>query len=208
MNDPASPYFANPQNVNGQISSSTGVYTILKQSDPVHGSIATGAPGQPISQIQINAAVNPTITNYIPPPGVITAVRQGDLTTGYPEFATVLTNNYKFSSGWARGLSVGGTVRSYWKYRYYYYYTNGISPSGGGRTLFYKPNTTMFDGLVGYSRKFGRVTWTSQLNIYNLFNHYDIILLPGQNTGFTPTGTDATFTAQPRSYAWTNRLNF
>jgi len=64
--------------------------------------------------------------------------------------------------------------------------------------------------IIGYQRKFGRFTWSTQLNITNLFNHYHIVFLPGPNTGYTANGTgiNATFDQAPRYFTWTNTISF
>ena len=130
------------------------------------------------------------------------------MSTGYPKFAFNLTSKYEFSSGWLNGFGFGGSVRASWQYRYFYYYANGVTPTGSGRTLFYQPNQAVLDGIFSYRHKFGRIVWSTQLNIYNLLNHYDIMLIPNENAGFAPSSTDATFNVQPRSFAWTNTLSF
>jgi len=118
-----------------------------------------------------------------------------------------LTSVYTFTSGLIKGLRLGGTASQSWYNRTNYYYTNGISP-GASRVLFDLPNEWQFDAIVGYSRKFGRVMWSSQLNVTNIFNHYEIVLLPNGNTGWAPVGTNATFTQQPRNYVASTTLSF
>ena len=70
------------------------------------------------------------------------------------------------------------------------------------------PNLAQVDLLLGYSKKFKRVTFRTQLNMTNLLNHYSIIILPGEYTGYTPTGSDATFNTQPRALVSTNTISF
>ena len=167
----------------------------------------TGAVGLPISRAQINVSSNPTVAGYVPPPGVITGAYAGDLTTGYPKFSCNFTNSYTFDSGWLKGLQVGGSARAFWKSAQYYYYVSGVGPASP-RIPFYMPNACLFDLLLGYTRKFKRITFHSQLNITNLLNHYQVVLLPGEYTGYTPTGTDAGFNTQPRAFTWTNTIHF
>src|SRR5580658_8653254 len=53
LNNSSSVYFANPVSVNGQMSSSSDAYNVIKNgTDPANGTggIATGATGLPISQ--------------------------------------------------------------------------------------------------------------------------------------------------------------
>ena len=57
------------------------------------------------------------------------------------------------------------------------------------------------------TRKFRRVTWSTQLNVSNLFNHYHVLVLPNYVTGWTGV-LDATFDAQPRAYTWSTTVQF
>lgn len=43
------------------------------------------------------------------------------------------------------------------------------------------------------------------MNIDNLFNHYKVVILPNSSTGDPRT---ARFTAEPRSFVWTNSFGF
>jgi hypothetical protein len=93
-------------------------------------------------------------------------------------------------------------------YRDYYYYPSGISLAATP-ALFTMPTSGTVNLIAGYSRKFRRVTWDIQLNVSNLFNHYDIVILPNATTGYTSTaGLNATFSNQPRAYTVTNTLKF
>ncbi len=78
-----------------------------------------------------------------------------------------------------------------------------------GRAPFYNPNSVTVDPILGYSHRFRRVTWQTQLNIGNVFNHYHVVIIPSQSTGFsTVANLSASFFGQPRSYVWTNTLKF
>jgi len=212
MNTATSVYYANPASINGQIPASSAVGTILKNPLlPTQGTILTGNIGLPISAIQINAAANPNNASYIAPPGVISPVLAGQYATGYPVLSLNLTNSYTFQTGWLKGFEVGGTLHTYDQYRAYYYYTSGITGTlaGAGRQIFYVPGSTTVDGIVGYRYKFRRVSWSTRLNVYNLFNHYQIYLEPDAINGYnSATALNATFNAQPRSYQWTNTISF
>ena len=122
-----------------------------------------GVSGLPISQIQINPGFTP--------PGNIIASESGDQTIGYPTISYSFTNVYEFSEGWFKGLELGASVSSYWRYKYYYYYGQGVTPTGAeeGRALFYLPDSTLVNPILGYSRKFGRIVWSTHLNISNVF---------------------------------------
>lgn len=60
--------------------------------------------------------------------------------------------------------------------------------------------------LVRHQSPIGpRFEWATQVNINNLFNHYQVVIMPNGNTGDPRT---ARFTAEPRAYIWTNSLSF
>lgn len=201
MGDPKSPYYANPQLVTGAISRSSNVGKVLLTTDATHGPILTGATGLPISKIQINPG-------FVPPGQIVTNVA-GEKSVGYPEYSMVFTNSYTFSQGWLKGVKLGGTASLGWKYRQYYYYPNGLSdPNNATRSLFYWPTQTRFDGLIGYGHKiWGKMYFSTQLNIFNMFNRYHVMILPNFTTGWAGP-LDATFDQQPRSYYWTNTVSF
>jgi hypothetical protein len=200
MNNPASPYYAAPVNPTGQIGSGTAVATVLRTTDPVHGAILTGAVGLPISALQIT----PNFTL----PGAIPASRAGDRTLGYPRYSFNFTNVYTVASGVAKGVRIGGSLLAQWNFASYYYYPEGFVP-GGRREIFAAPNQIFVNPHLGYSHRFSRVTWSTQLNISNLFNRYQVVIMPGVLTGWTTeTGLKAAFFGQPRSYQWSNTLNF
>ncbi len=199
MNSAASPYFANPTNPTGAINTSSAVATVLKTVDPVHGAILTGVTGLPISAIQIT-----------PPfalPGTINAFTKGDQTFGYPQFSANLTSVYTVAHGPLKGLDLGGTVSGSWKALQYYYYPNGYTP-GAARLPFYAPTSGRADLILGYSHKFGRFVWRSQLNVNNLLNHYVVVIRPNQTTGFSAGSLTAAFYGEPRAFQWTNSIRF
>jgi outer membrane receptor protein involved in Fe transport len=204
MNNAASPYYANPTNPTGQISSTAAVATVLKTVDPVHGAILTGATGLPISSLQIT----PNFT----PPGSLTIAQAGDRTGGYPQYSFNSTSVYTFSHDWLKGLAIGGTISQTWRTAEYYYYPNGVTTAAGSqvpRSLFSAPNLTRFDLILGYMRKFRHVTFSTQLNIDNLFNTYKVVVYPDEVTGWSvPSNLTAAFWGQPRSYVWTNTIGF
>ena len=149
LNNSASPYYANPTNPTGQINSGAAVATVLKTVDPVHGAILTGVTGLPISAIQIT-----------PPfslPGQIVAAEAGDHSLGFPKVSGNITSVYTFSSGWIKGLELGGTVASEWDEALFYYYPQGYPQSQ--RTLYVAPVQATFNGIFGYSHKIGRISW-------------------------------------------------
>lgn len=198
MSDSTNTYFANPIAITGQINSGSNAAKVLQYVDPAHGAILTGATGLPISAIQINPGFTP--------PGTIITSKDGDVTTGYAQYSAVLTSVYTFDSGWEKGIRVGGTAQMGWKVRQFYYYPTGITP-GAPRTLFYWPNINNYNLILGYSHKFSRVTWSTQLNVNNLFNHYHIVIIPSPTAGWTGV-LNATFDQQPRNYVWSNTISF
>jgi len=212
MNTPTSPYYANPVSVTGQINAGSAPGKIMKSPlfASTQGSILTGVTGLPIAQQQINASANPNNSGYLSPPGVIPVTVSGDATTGYPEYAVNWTNVYEFplGQGWLSGFKVGGTLSAQWKLREYYYYTSGVSV-GAARALESFPNLTTFNGIFGYSHKFKRILWSSQLNITNMFNHYEILITPDAINGYNNLqNLNSTWSAQPRMYVWSNTIKF
>jgi hypothetical protein len=74
---------------------------------------------------------------------------------------------------------------------------------------FYAPNRTQVDLIAGYSHKFRKITWKSQVNVANLFNHYDIVIQPSVTNGYTAANNlSAAFYGQPRLYQWSNTFSF
>ena len=202
MNDRTSPYWANPQPVTSAIATGSAVATVLRSTDPVHGPILTGVAGLPISDLQI--APN----SVSPPPGTIPVSLSGEKTTGYPLYSLNSTHVYNFTSERLRGFKIGGTASLGWKYRNFYYYPDGIVP-GASRTMFSYPTQVAFDLLAGYTRKMGRITVSTQLNVANLFNRHHILVIPDVNNGYkTASLLNATFDRQPREVTWTNEIRF
>ena len=200
MNTSTSRYFANPVAVSGAITSNSAVATVLKTVDVVHGPILTGANGLPISAMQI--APNP----LSPPPGVITVARTGDTVTGFPRFSANLTNVYTFREGRLRGLRLGGTVVSTWRNSGYYYFPTGVA-TPNNRQMFFLPNQTTVSGIFGYEHKFGRYSFSTQVNVNNMFNRYNLVLLPSYVNGWSGPN-NATFDRQPRIYVWSTTVGF
>ena len=200
LNTPSSPYYAAALPITGAISGAN-VISVLSTVDPQHGAILTGRTGLPISAIQISPAQNGVVV-----PGSITVALSGETTVGYPKLSVNFTAVYTVPAGWAKGLRLGGTFQGSWDYADFFYLNDPASPN---RTLFKLPIAPQFNGIAGYSRKFHRVTWSTQVNVYNVFNHYKIVLIPGELSGYTaPSLIEATFTQQPRSYVWSNTISF
>lgn len=200
MNTPTSVYYANPVNPSGAISTSSAVFTVLQSVDPIHGAIATGKTGLPISSIQISP--------QFALPGRINVTQKGDHTFGYPQLSSNMTSIYTFPGGWLKGLEVGGTLAWQAKYAEYYYYPLGVAASLQ-RNVYSLPGGGRADLILGYTHKFRRVTWRTQLNVANLTNHYSIIVLPNETTGWSSVNAiTARYSQNPRSYSWTNTFSF
>ena len=206
LSTPGSQYFANPQPVSGAIlKTSNGGRVLLSNPDPAHGSMLTGKVGLPISAYQLNTALTGVV-----PPGTLYAVLPGNQTWGYPKYSINFTNVYEFSSGTLRGFKLGGTAAANWRNVAMYYYPNGLTGANfSDQRKFQLPMLSRFDLIAGYSRKFGRIRWSTQVNISNLFNHYHIVIYPNATTGYSniPSLT-ANLDQQPRFLSWTNTIGF
>lgn len=203
MSDPTSVYYANPINPSGQIRSSSNVATVLAYVDPVHGPIATGATGLPVSALQID-----TRPSGFTPPDLLTAIVAGERTTGYPLYSATLTSMYTIrGEGWTKGFRIGGTVASSWDRLSYYYYPD-ISTSLN-RDPYRTPSRWQLDLILGYERKFRRVNWSTQLNVYNLSNHYEWIVTPSSITGWRTISNLGTFMiGSPRTWQLSTTFSF
>jgi outer membrane receptor protein involved in Fe transport len=206
-------YYANPNPTSGRIAPGSVVAQILSGTNNTaninaNGPILTGATDLPISELQLNTTLAGVVT-----PGTIVATRVGDKTTGYPEYSANLTSNYSFAGEhWLKGVNLGGSLGLGWNNRAYYYYATPVTAANAltlRRTLHYAPDTLQLNVFAGYSRKLGRYQWSTQVNVSNLINRYDVGLLPNATTGFNNlTAINATWYQQPRSYIWTNTIKF
>jgi len=201
MNNPASSYYANPAPVSAEIGTSPNVSKILTIVDPVHGAILTGKNGQPISMLQI--APNPTS----PPPGNIVVTEPGDSVSGFPRYSVNFVGVYTVPSGLFKGVLLGGTTSIAWKTSMYYYYPLGVSNVDSSRIMLYEPTETLFGAIIGYSHKFNRVTFSTQMNINNLMNHYHVLLLPSYVSGWAGPN-NATIDQRPRYWTWSSTIGF
>jgi outer membrane receptor protein involved in Fe transport len=197
LSAPGNAYYASPDPTNGLLRTSNG-RTILNFVSPTNGPIRTGVAGVPISKYQL--------TGLTLPPTIVTS-QSGDRTTGYPEMSFNFTSVTTVASGVLKGVKYGGTANVAWKRGDYYYYPNGYSPTAD-RALYSRPTSALFDLILGYDHKLGRnVTWSTQLNVNNIFNHYDVLVRPNNITGYSGINT-ALFTNQPREWTWTNTFKF
>lgn len=205
--DPSSPYYAFTAGtvpVAVQVTNSS-LLNVIKYSDAADGAIATGLGGLPWQQAQILPAF---ANGGFTVPGTIVVFEPGDKTCGYPEFSLNLTNLYSFSRGWMNGFSVGGAAVFQCREPGYYYFPDGVTPTAP-RALFWMPNSTTFELILGYTRRFARVTWSVQLNVDNVFNHYGQLFLPAENSGWAaPSAVGAALFNQPRMSQVSSSLSF
>ena len=196
LSTPGHAYYANPDPVTGLLQTSNG-RTILNYVHPANGAIRTGAAGQPIARYQLRGVT--------PIPEIVVA-RRGDRTTGYPGLSLNYTALHTFAQGALKGVRLGGTANLAWKRADYYYYPAGYGPTAA-RTLFYRPTSALLDAIAGYQRRFGRIEWSTQLNVTNVLNHYSVLIRPNNITGYSGIN-NALFTNQPREWAWSNTFRF
>lgn len=196
LNDPNNVYYAAPDPDSGAITNSLLVGAagamVLSTS---HGTVGTGNIGLPISDIQVDWG-DPNGHH-----GVITPFTAGQDTTGYSQYSLSLFNYYTVDHGPLNGLGLGFGVNGAYKDRSYYY-----TPSTGPALLYSKPSITVCELVVSYQRKlWGKYVWKTQLNIKNLFNHYDVLVLP---TAINGVFNQATLSTEPRMFIWTNSIAF
>jgi len=202
MNNPSSLYYASPVSPSGAIASSSNVATVLKSTSATDGAILTGATGLPISQMQITPSFGV--------PTSISVFQSGQRTLGTPLYSLNLTNIYVFDSGIAKGIMIGGSVNgAYNTVKYYYNPAATFTTANLGMVPFYAPNMTTINPTIGYTHKFKKFTFKTQLNVTNMLNHYDVIICPSQVTGYnTASNLVATYYGQPRVYTLTTTLKF
>ena len=199
MNDRAGPYWAQPSDDNGRLTTSN-LRRVLQFFVGPNGTALTGVTGLSTSEIPYFWS-DPNGTK-----GNTVVARKGESTVGYAQYRFVLTNNYTFTGdNFLKGFGVGGTVAVGMKNRTFYYNT-----PGGGRERYASPDTMQTNLTVSYRRKIGkRFGFVTQVNIENAFNQYSLGTLPNNGSGYTvPANLGVTFYGQPRMYVWTNTLTF
>lgn len=203
INDSTNPFYANPDPNSGSIRSSV-LRSALTEVDLTHGEAATGVTGLPISAIQYN------FTN--PNNGVITVVKSGDKNTGINEYSFNFQNNYSFDSGVLKGLSLFFDVRSTIRNRAYYtisFPTGSNNTVQGTRSLYRMPDLVVCGLGISYKHSLpGRLrhlTWSTQLNIKNLFDKSNAIVMPNPTNA---AQLRARLVAQPRLFVWSNNISF
>jgi outer membrane receptor protein involved in Fe transport len=211
MSDRTSPYYAYGQGgttqTNGRIANNSTVFRALRYFQIPSGGqfiqARTLRTGLPVSDIPY-VFDDPAGLN-----GVVEVASSGEPTVGHPLYRFVLTNTYDFTEGWLRGTTIGATVR--WDVdKSNYWYTEPNGKGGTVRKLFKEADLPPQVNLtLGYSRKFGRYGFRTQMNVNNLFNTYLVEVRPAPTTGYTvEDALTATFVGQPRQYVWTNTVSF
>jgi hypothetical protein len=213
INDPTNVFYANPDPDSGSIGTSNSaagggaLRSVLTKQDPVHGTAATGVTGLPLSAIQY------TFTDPNGHKGVLNPVSAGDKTTGYYHYNFSTVNVYQFSEGRLKGASIGSAVSAGYQFRSHYYptYPAGETTSTKAldqtKALYIRPTIVTVDLILGYQYKFlGKYNVRSQVNVKNMFNHYQL-LFPPQVTG-TPVVNNFIYTTSPRQWVWTNSVAF
>jgi hypothetical protein len=212
INDVNSNYYAfgkgtaaqnQPQNGSigtGTTGSGTNTLKLALTNFQTAGSSAlTGATGLPISAMQYNFA-DPAGFK-----GVYVVQRKGDATVGYPIFRLNVTQYYEFSEGWLKGLRPGGNISFAAWNRSYWYSTPDQKRHLYGAAL-ENPTVNVF---MSYTRKFRKVRFSTQVNVNNLFNHYDLNFTPNNGTGFTnPNNIGVSYSGEPRLWIWSNTVSF
>jgi outer membrane receptor protein involved in Fe transport len=203
INDPTSPFYANPDPNSGSIRTAALIAT-LTAVDPAHGAANTGVTGLPLSAIQYNYTS--------PSGGVITVVKSGDKNTGINEYSFNFQNNYSFDSGMLKGLSIFFDANAKLKDRSYYTITfpaGSTNTLQGVRSLYSKPDIVIYGLGVAYKLKLpgrlNKLTWSTQLNVKNLFDKSDVLIMP-LNTNSSQLR--ATLSADPRQVIWSNSISF
>ncbi len=203
LSNPGSLYYANPHPDNGHILNDDIITLLQSQAGPA--SIITGEAGRPISEYQLTG---------VTPLKRIETSRNGERTTGYPEVSCNLVTTYTVPSGAWRGFKIGATVGMSFKIADLYYYENGYY-DGAPRKIFMRPDQYRYNLLVGYQRRIGKVVFSTQINVNNVFNDSEILIRPNGIWGYnerTSTGgavrLAAYRTMQPRTITWTNSVKF
>jgi hypothetical protein len=202
MNNPASSYFAVLDPDSGRITNAAALR--LTTTSATGATVGTGRRALPITAHQLN------FTDPNGNKGYIVVSQAGEPTSGYAKFSANLTNNYTFTEGRLKGLTLGGTAFFRSQDRSFSY-TQVFRDAAGivtrsERRMFSAPDYVRVNAMIAYRLKFARrFEWTTQVNIENLFNQYRVQIIPNGSTGDPRT---ARFTAEPRGFVWTNSLGF
>ena len=205
INNAANPFYANPDPTSGRIQSTT-LRTALLTVDPAKGTAATGVTGLPISAVQYAFA-----SPY--PNGDVLIYKAGEKNTGFNEYTFNFQNNYTLETGRLKGVGIFTDVQTYAKNRAYYVNYPDASGSVLGtritRELYRLPRATVLNAGLSYKFKVPwlgeRYTWSTQVNVRNVLNHYRVWVAPTSGNGSI---LNARYSAQPQMFLWTNSVNF
>jgi hypothetical protein len=188
MRDPTSSYFATLDPNTGRI---TNTATIGLTTPGV----ASGRVGLPITAHQLG---------YLPPGGNSIRVKEGgERTQGYAVNVYNLTNSYRITTGWARGVGLGMNL-SYQRQFRSYYYTDVAD--GSRRKLFSAPDVLNDNVWLSYDRKMTkRIGWRTQLNVANVRDRREVLMMTSAGNGLPQTGR---YVYAPRLFTWTNTFSF
>lgn len=206
INTVGNPFYATPDPDSGSITN-TVLKNALNAQDPIHGTAKTGVNGLPVSAMQY-AWGDPNGHN-----GVFNPVTAGQKTTGYYHYDFAIVNKYDFSEGRLKGFGIGATVFAGYQFRSHYYptYPPGQTTATKGldqtKALYLRPTTVTTDLILSYHYKFlGKYDVTTQLNVKNLLNHYELIFPPASSGA--PTYNNFIYTTSPRQWVWSNSVAF
>jgi hypothetical protein len=206
INTVGNPFYATPDPDSGSITN-TVLKTALNNQDPIHGTAKTGVNGLPISAIQY------TWTDPNNHQGVLNPVTAGQKTTGYYHYDFAIVNKYDFTEGRLKGFGIGSTLSAGYQFRSHYYptYPPGQTTATKGldqtKALYLRPTNVTADLILSYHHRFfGKYDVTTQLNVKNLLNHYQLIFPPA--SAGAPTYNNFIYTAAPRQWVWSNSFAF
>lgn len=113
---------------------------------------------------------------------------------GIPRHTLSFTSRYSFTTGPLQGLALGGAARYQQGHA-----INGISVAGVEVIPDkFTDDQYVFSPFASYRRKFGRLTWTAQLNVPNVFNRVSYQGNNYRNNRLT----------DPRQFVLTNTVGF
>ena len=198
MNDPKGPYWSQPIDGNGTLTSGTNVRRVLQFFNG--GTALTGLTGLLTSAIPYYWG-DPNASR-----GNLVVAKKGESTVGYAKYNFNITQFYNFTGdNLLKGFGVGGTMAVGMQNRSFYY-----NAPGGLRFRYQSPDTWQANLILSYRHKLGkRFGFTTQVNIDNVFNHYVLATPPNDGSGMTvPANLFVSFYGQPRLYRWTNSVSF
>ena len=195
LRDRTNPYFANLDPTSGRILNlAAGTLQSVGLTNRADGrTIGTGVVGLPLAQHQLGF-VSPLANGVV-------IQQPGETATGFPMNSFSTSAIYTFPrEGILPGVSFGPTFVGKTQVQGYFY-----NNASGQRVLRRFPNQLITSLMLGYTRKFGRYLWNTQLNVNNVLDEISVIRLPDLGTGRI---LDARRDASPRAFVWTNTINF